>query len=810
MTADKKINHTKNQEPGVQATTNAVLKDEIASLRQEVARLTAAQQQWESQQDTFSRITQYERLLLETASYLNASMDIKQLLSRVAEGALKILDAQETDIYLLSEDGKTLTAVVVMGTRFTDEVLNTTIPVDGSFTGKAIRGRKSFIINAPVQEKFGYHIPGTPEDVDERLIASPLIVGDKAVGALVISRMARAYSDEDLQIAEAYAAVASSIMHTTQARNDLAHEIEEKNLIEKALRESEKKYRDLTDFLPQIIFEMDTVGNLTFVNKFGFKEFGYSVEEFQQGLNAITMIGEEDRERAMSNLMRIAANEAFPAQEFRLMRKDGSDYPAMILASGIFHGEEIVGYRGCIVDITERKYAEEALRHSEESYRGLFNSVSEAIYIQDRDGKFLDVNDGAVQMYGYPKEFFIGQSPEIISAGKMNDMRIILRCVERAFAGEPQQFEFWGKRANGEVFPKDVRLYKGTYMGSEAVIAMAADITSRKRAEDALKESEARYRQLVELSPDAIAVIHQDHIVYVNKAGLRMMGAKTASELYSRSMMDFIAPDSRETIAKDLREVISRGDTSNLVETKFQRLDGKIINIEVAAMAITYQGHPAVQLVARDISERIQSQLIVVRANLELTEAYDATLEGWSRALEMRERETAGHSMRVADLTVELAQKLGVPSTEHIHIRRGALLHDIGKISIPDRILLKPEPLTEDEWTIMRQHPVYAYQLLSPIVYLRRALDIPFSHHEHWDGSGYPIGLKGEKIPVSARVFQVIDEWDALTSDRPYRRAWSKESTWNYMQSQKGKRFDPRVVDAFLDLIQHRLEEERM
>ena len=138
------------------------------------------------------------------------------------------------------------------------------------------------------------------------------------------------------------------------------------------------------------------------------------------------------------------------------------------------------------------------------------------------------------------------------------------------------------------------------------------------------------------------------------------------------------------------------------------------------------------------------------------------------------------------------------------------MLHDIGKISIPDRILLKPEPLTEDEWTIMRQHPVYAYQLLSPIVYLRRALDIPFSHHEHWDGRGYPIGLKGEKIPVSARVFQVIDEWDALTSDRPYRRAWSKESTWNYMQSQKGKRFDPRVVDAFLDLIQHRLEEERM
>jgi len=235
---------------------------------------------------------------------------------------------------------------------------------------------------------------------------------------------------------------------------------------------------------------------------------------------------------------------------------------------------------------------------------------------------------------------------------------------------------------------------------------------------------------------------------------------------------------------------------------KFQRPDGKQRDVEVSAMLITYQGKKSIQIVARDVTERIASQLAAVRANLELQEAYEATLEGWSRALEMRERETAGHSKRVAELTVSLAQSLGVPQSEYIHIHRGALLHDIGKMSIPDRILLKPEPLTEEEWVIMRQHPVYAYQMLAPIAYLTKALDIPYGHHEHWDGSGYPAGLKGEAIPLAARIFAVVDEWDALTSDRPYRRAWLPEAARDYLAKQRGIRFDPQVVDAFLHIAQ--------
>lgn len=186
------------------------------------------------------------------------------------------------------------------------------------------------------------------------------------------------------------------------------------------------------------------------------------------------------------------------------------------------------------------------------------------------------------------------------------------------------------------------------------------------------------------------------------------------------------------------------------------------------------------------------------RSNLDLMFAYDATIQGWSNALDMRDKETEGHSQRVTELTVHLAVAMGVRDVEIEHIRRGALLHDIGKLGIPDAILLKPAALTPEEWEIMRKHPVYAYDLLNPIEYLRPALDIPHCHHEKWDGSGYPRGLAGEQIPLAARIFAVADVWDALTSDRPYRPAWSKAQALKYIREQAGKHFDPAVVEVFM------------
>jgi HD-GYP domain-containing protein (c-di-GMP phosphodiesterase class II) len=196
-----------------------------------------------------------------------------------------------------------------------------------------------------------------------------------------------------------------------------------------------------------------------------------------------------------------------------------------------------------------------------------------------------------------------------------------------------------------------------------------------------------------------------------------------------------------------------------------------------------------------DLFDNLQS------SNMNLLMAYDATIEGWARALELRDMETEGHSRRTVTLTMDLAAMLGIREEDMMHIRRGALLHDIGKMGVSDAILQKPGKLTDEEWQIMRQHPVYAYDWLSSIEYLRPALDIPYFHHEKWDGSGYPRGLKGEQIPLAARIFAVVDVWDALLSDRPYRNAWSKERTLTYIQEQAGQHFDPRVVDVFLKKV---------
>lgn len=191
-------------------------------------------------------------------------------------------------------------------------------------------------------------------------------------------------------------------------------------------------------------------------------------------------------------------------------------------------------------------------------------------------------------------------------------------------------------------------------------------------------------------------------------------------------------------------------------------------------------------------------------ANDELGAAYESTIEGWARALDLRDRETEGHSRRVTELTLELLRTAGCPEDLLVHARRGALLHDIGKLAVPDTILLKPGPLTDEEWAIMRLHPDYARRMLDPIPHLRPALDIPYSHHERWDGSGYPLGVSGEDIPLAARMFAVVDVWDALLSDRPYRPAWPESRVLEYLDSLRGTHLDPRAVDLFMSLRRER------
>jgi PAS domain S-box-containing protein len=337
---------------------------------------------------------------------------------------------------------------------------------------------------------------------------------------------------------------------------------------------------------------------------------------------------------------------------------------------------------------------------------------------------------------------------------------------------------------------------------AERAIQQWKILQEQERIQMALAEREAQFRLLAENSSDIISR-HDIHgnILYISPACRTLLGYEPA-ELIGQPVFQFVHPAD----ARSILELLSSSawtDPTAAVPYRARHKNGEYVWLETTAKIIYDQEKNVseVQASSRDITERKQSQVALQRANEDLREAYDRTIEGWVLALDLRDRETEGHTQRVTEMAIRLASELGCTDEELVHIRRGALLHDMGKMGIPDEILQKPGPLTDEEWSIMRRHPLYAYQMLSPIHYLNQSLIIPYCHHERWDGSGYPQGLKGEEIPLFARLFAVVDVWDALSSDRPYRKRMPAQEVANYLQEEAGRLFDPDIVGKFLPLI---------
>jgi PAS domain S-box-containing protein len=328
------------------------------------------------------------------------------------------------------------------------------------------------------------------------------------------------------------------------------------------------------------------------------------------------------------------------------------------------------------------------------------------------------------------------------------------------------------------------------------------DVTELKQAEERQRQLYDTFTKVFQTSPDSISITRLNDGLYIDiNEGYTRLTGYTQEDVRGKTSADidiWVNAEDREKLVQAMRE---RGEVKNL-EAPFRLKNGEIRYGLMSAKFIEVNNDRCVLSVTRDITERKQAEEMLRATTEELRVSYDATLKGWSGALELREGETAGHSQRVVKFTLELAKILGISSEEMVHMERGALLHDIGKMVMPDSILLKRGPLTESEWSVMRQHPVHAYQLLSEMPFLSPALDIPYCHHERWDGTGYPRGLRGEEIPRSARIFSVIDVWDALLHDRPYRKAWEEEEVIDYLKTQAGKQFDPCVVETFLRLLE--------
>lgn len=287
-------------------------------------------------------------------------------------------------------------------------------------------------------------------------------------------------------------------------------------------------------------------------------------------------------------------------------------------------------------------------------------------------------------------------------------------------------------------------------------------------------------------------------IRFANPAFLSLYGVMNVDDLLGTSIFDLF-PAAYQDIVFSLLDLYSITRSSvHPTEIELYDCEKNILPVNFWVSEALHENSEVTVIYFRDISDWKQARDFLTQVNLDLADAYCETLDGWGRVLELRDHDTQGHTRRVTEDAVQLSLALKLPVEMINNIRYGAMLHDIGKMAVPDSILLKPGPLDEEEWKIMKMHPVYARDMLSEIDFLNPAVTIPYYHHEKWDGGGYPTGLKGERIPVEARIFSVIDVWDALISDRPYRKGWPRNQVIQYIRDNRGTHFDPVIADLFL------------
>jgi len=473
----------------------------------------------------------------------------------------------------------------------------------------------------------------------------------------------------------------------------------------------------------------------------------------------------------------------------------------------------------------------ESLRASEEKYSILFDKSPYAIVLRKMsENTIVGVNDAFLELFGFTRADVIGKtSIELGITGAESPAKVMAEFQAR---GSLHGFEVVRTTKTGRRLDLSLNWDWVTIGGEKYILNTIQDITEQKlRGREretllalaiALRAASNRAEMLPIILDQIISLLNLDGaalasldsasgevIVELARGGLE--GWSNVRIPPGQGITGIVMASGETYVTNDLnadpntyRADLLAGEISIACAPLIA--DKKVIG----ALWIRSQSHMQdadvrlLEGIANMTSTALQRATLfeqTVQYASQLTDAYEKNIEGWSHALDLRDKETEGHTLRVTALTLKLARAMGIPEADIVHIRRGALLHDIGKMGIPDHILLKPGALTAEEMETMRQHPVFAYELLKPIEFLRDSLDIPWRHHEKWDGTGYPRGLKGEEIPLAARLFAVVDVWDALTSDRPYRQAWSKEKALDYLRQQAGRHFDPHVVELFLKLL---------
>lgn len=626
------------------------------------------------------------------------------------------------------------------------------------------------------------------------------------------------------------------------------YHLSRRDAVEMEMRESEAPYRQIFESSPSPmwVYDIETLRFLA-VNDAAVAHYGYSREEFLK-MTILDIRPQEDWERLQQNIQAITDG-LDRAGIWRHYKKDGTLIDVDITSHTVRFGSR----RAELVLITDRsplKQAEAEIFQADQRLQLMLAAADVGTWEVDLTSPFRNLvwSDTYGELFGLRRDQFPRTEEEFFDLIHPDDCDLVWRAFSRAISEDtrydcefrviwPDGAVHW-HLALGRVTKDD----KGTPI---RMIGVGRNITEQKRMEERLHSQLRRAESLhaIDVSiANSLEVRLTLHILV--ESVVTHLGVDAADILLFRrpgNSLEFVAGHGflTDTLTK-YQGVLGEGHAGRTARDR-QRVfvpdiarsgeDSARVRLLTGEGFVAYVGVPLLvkgqlkgvleafhrsplnphedwfaflEKIAGQASTAIDNAQLVEdlqRANTELSLAYEAVIEGWSRAMDIRDREAEGHTRRVADLSVSLAHAMGMSEAEIVHVRRGALLHDLGKLGVPDNIQLKPANLTDEEWTVMRQHPQFAFDMLSGIEYLRPALDVPYCHHEKWDGTGYPRGLKGSQIPLAARIFAVADVWDSLRSDRPYRPGWPAEKVSEHIRSLAGKDFDPKVVELFLKLI---------
>ncbi len=631
-------------------------------------------------------------------------------------------------------------------------------------------------------------------------------------------------------------------------------DIDHKKKIENNLQKNERMLNTLVGNLPGMVYRCENTPEwtMTYLSEGVFALTGYRAQDLL-GDNNISfgkLIHPEDSQHVWEEIQNALGMRRSYTLVYRIIDVSDTEKWVWEHGRGVFNEkDQLLFLEGFITDISEQKKSEQKLREINTRLNVLINATPDIICFKDGQNRWLEANKADLELFRLSNIDYRGKTDrELAEYTDPIYREAFLKCEEsdeHAWAkanisrGEETIPTPDGESKVYDVIKAPIFANDGTRAG---LIVFGRDITDRKIAEQALYK---RFSEMEALRAIDRAIISS----FEMQVTLDVLLRQAIHHLEANAAAILILDDQLQTMKYVAAQGFRASEITTLEIRPGQGFTGEVMlnrqPIKIADPALIekdksfarmegfahYCGAPLIargqmkgilEIYQRTVPpedpewdlflETLANQTAIAidnaqmfeslqHKNLELALAYDATIAGWSRALELRQEESPGHIERISQLTMALAQELDINKNEFTNIRHGVLLHDIGKMAVPDKILLKKGQLTPKERKIMQEHPAYAHQWLSDVGYLKNALDIPLYHHEKWDGSGYPHGLRGEQIPLSARLFAVVDVWDALTSDRPYRKAWAHQEAINYLREQRGQHFDPQIVDVFLRMI---------